>query len=146
MKTSLADLPRRSAGLLLAPALALVLVTAGLSVTTVVADETHLTISAAAYGATRKVEIQINKTALVDLKQVAYPLAADATPKQVETANATLVALKPQLTSCETLQATAEKVDGLVAGDLGEAEITDLAPAFQAAAAALEVGQVSDAP
>ncbi|MDI1365963.1 MAG: peptidylprolyl isomerase [bacterium] len=84
------------------------------------------------------------KTALVDLKQVAYPLAADATLKQVETANATLVALKPQLTSCETLQATAEKVDGLVAGDLGEAEITDLAPAFQAAAAALEVGQVSD--
>ncbi|MGV8833569.1 MAG: type II and III secretion system protein family protein [Devosia sp.] len=67
MKTSLADLPRRSAGLLLAPALALVLVTAGLSVTAVAADETHLTISAAAYGATRKVEIQINKTALVDL-------------------------------------------------------------------------------
>jgi pilus assembly protein CpaC len=67
MKTSLADLPRRSAGLLLAPALALVLVTASLSVTTVAADETHLTISAAAYGATRKVEIQINKTALVDL-------------------------------------------------------------------------------
>jgi peptidyl-prolyl cis-trans isomerase SurA len=31
-----------------------------------------------------------------------------------------------------------------VAGDLGEAEITDLAPAFQAAATALQIGQVSD--
>lgn len=31
------------------------------------ADETHVTISAAAYGATRKFEVEINKTALVDL-------------------------------------------------------------------------------
>ena len=31
-----------------------------------------------------------------------------------------------------------------VGGDLGEAEITDLAPAFQAAATALDIGQVSD--
>ncbi len=32
----------------------------------------------------------------------------------------------------------------MVAGDLGEAEITDLAPAFQEAANTLKVGQVSD--
>ncbi len=85
-----------------------------------------------------------SKTALVDLKQVAYPLAADATAQQIEAANTALLALKPQITSCSTLEAAAGKVDGLVAGDLGEAEITDLAPAFQAAATALEIGQVSD--
>ncbi len=84
------------------------------------------------------------KAALVDLKQVAYPLAADATPAQIDVASKALLALKPQITSCATLEATAGKVDGLVAGDLGEAEITDLAPAFQEAAAALQVGQVSD--
>ncbi|HQR88285.1 MAG TPA: peptidylprolyl isomerase [Caulobacter sp.] len=72
------------------------------------------------------------KTALVDLKQVAYPLAADATAQQVEAANSALLALKPQITSCSTLEPAASKVDGLVAGDLGEAQITDLAPAFQA--------------
>ncbi|WP_425997356.1 peptidylprolyl isomerase [Caulobacter sp. DWR1-3-2b1] len=84
------------------------------------------------------------KTALVDLKQVAYPLAADATAQQIQAANSALLALKPQITSCSTLEAAAGKVDGLVAGDLGEAEITDLAPAFQAAATALDIGQVSD--
>jgi peptidyl-prolyl cis-trans isomerase SurA len=84
------------------------------------------------------------KSALVDLKQVAYPLAADATAAQVDTATKVLASLKPQITSCETLEVTAGKIDGLVAGDLGEAEITDLAPAFQAAAGSLQVGQVSD--
>ncbi|OZA71002.1 MAG: peptidylprolyl isomerase, partial [Sphingomonadales bacterium 39-62-4] len=62
------------------------------------------------------------KTALVDLKQVAYPLAADATAQQVEAANSALLALKPQITSCSTLEPAASKVDGLVAGDLGEAQ------------------------
>jgi peptidyl-prolyl cis-trans isomerase SurA len=84
------------------------------------------------------------KAALVDLKQIAFPLAADATQAQVDAAAKVLVELKPKITSCETLEATAGKVDGLVAGDLGEAEITDLAPAFQEAATALQVGQVSD--
>ncbi|ATC31711.1 peptidylprolyl isomerase [Caulobacter vibrioides] len=85
-----------------------------------------------------------SKTAIVDLKQVAAPLAADATPAQVDAATKLLNDLKPKITSCQTLEATAGKVDGLVAGDLGEAEITDLAPAFQEAANKLEMGQVSD--
>lgn len=85
-----------------------------------------------------------SKTAIVDLKQVAAPLAADATPAQVEAATKLLTGLKPKITSCETLESAAGKVDGLVAGDLGEAEITDLAPAFQDAANKLDVGQVSD--
>lgn len=85
-----------------------------------------------------------SKTAIVDLKQVAAPLAADATQAQIDAAMKTLADLKPKITSCQTLEATAAKIDGLVAGDLGEAEITDLAPAFQEAANKLEVGQVSD--
>lgn len=85
-----------------------------------------------------------SKTAIVDLKQVAAPLAADATQAQVDAATKLLTDLKPKITSCQTLEATAGKVDGLVAGDLGEAEITDLAPAFQEAANKLEMGQVSD--
>ena len=84
------------------------------------------------------------KAALVDLKQVAVALASDATPEQVDAANRTLLALKPQITSCATLEATAGKVEGVVAGDLGEAEVADLAPAFQAVANTLEIGQVSD--
>jgi peptidyl-prolyl cis-trans isomerase SurA len=85
-----------------------------------------------------------SKTALVDLKQVALALPKDATQAQVDAANKVLVDLKPKITSCETLEATAGKVDGVVAGDLGEAEITDLAPAFQEAANNLKIGQISD--
>ncbi|WP_164468124.1 peptidylprolyl isomerase [Caulobacter vibrioides] len=85
-----------------------------------------------------------SKTAIVDLKQVAAPLAADATEAQIAAATKQLVDLKPKITSCQSLEATAAKVDGLVAGDLGEAEITDLAPAFQEAANKLEIGQISD--
>ncbi|GGL13937.1 MULTISPECIES: peptidylprolyl isomerase [Caulobacter] len=84
------------------------------------------------------------KTALVDLKQIAVALPKDAPQAQVDAAQKLLVDLKPKITSCETLEATAGKIEGVVAGDLGEAEITDLAPAFQEAANTLKVGQVSD--
>jgi peptidyl-prolyl cis-trans isomerase SurA len=84
------------------------------------------------------------KTALVDLKQIAVALPKDAAQPQIDAATRLLADLKPKITSCETLEATAGKVDGVVAGDLGEAEITDLAPAFQEAANTLKVGQVSD--
>nr|WP_295110103.1 peptidylprolyl isomerase [uncultured Caulobacter sp.] len=85
-----------------------------------------------------------SKTAIVDLKQVAAPLAAGATQAQVDAATKLLTDLKPKITSCQTLESAAGKVDGLVAGDLGEAEITDLAPAFQEAANKLDVGQISN--
>lgn len=85
-----------------------------------------------------------SKTAIVDLKQVAAPLAADATEAQVAAATKLLTDLKPKITNCASLEGVAGKVDGLVAGDLGEAEITDLAPAFQEAANKLDVGQISD--
>lgn len=85
-----------------------------------------------------------SKTAIVDLKQVAAPLAADANEAQIAAATKLLTDLKPKISNCASLETVAGKVDGLVAGDLGEAEITDLAPAFQEAANKLEVGQVSD--
>ncbi|ADG10754.1 peptidylprolyl isomerase [Caulobacter segnis] len=85
-----------------------------------------------------------SKTAIVDLKQVAAPLPADATEAQVAAATKLLTDLRPKINSCQTLETVAGKVDGLVAGDLGEAEITDLAPAFQEAASKLDIGQISD--
>ncbi|KSB91656.1 peptidylprolyl isomerase [Caulobacter vibrioides] len=84
------------------------------------------------------------KATLVDLKQVAVALPKDAPEADVQAATALLAGLKPKLTSCQTLEADAGKVGGVVAGDLGEAEIGDLAPSFQEAANALNVGQVSD--
>lgn len=81
---------------------------------------------------------------LVNLKQAALALAAGATPADEAAAREKLVALKPQITSCDTLEAASGKVQGVVAGDLGEAEIADLAPAFRQAAESLAVGQVSD--
>lgn len=57
---------RRTTGFLVVPLLAIGLMTLP-GTTATLADETHVTISPAAYGATRQVEIEINKTALVDL-------------------------------------------------------------------------------
>lgn len=56
----------RTIGILAGPVLiAGLLATSSLSV--VVAQETHLSIAAAAYGATRQLEVELNKTVLVDL-------------------------------------------------------------------------------
>ena len=55
---------RRAAGLAAVPVLALGLLALP---ATAIAEETHVTISPAAYGATRRFEVEINKTALVDL-------------------------------------------------------------------------------
>ena len=57
---------RRTTGLLIVPLLAIGLL-ASAGMTAALADETHVTITPAAYGATRKLEVEINKTALVDL-------------------------------------------------------------------------------
>jgi peptidyl-prolyl cis-trans isomerase SurA len=81
---------------------------------------------------------------LVSLKQAAMALPADVKPEDEAAARAKLAALKPQIRDCATLEATAGKVEGVVAGDLGEAEVADLAPQFQEAASKLKVGEVSD--
>ena len=81
---------------------------------------------------------------LVNLKQAAVSLAQDAKPEDEAAAREKLVALKPQITDCATLDIAAAKVPGVIAGDLGEAEVNDLAPQFQEAAGKLKVGEVSD--
>jgi peptidyl-prolyl cis-trans isomerase SurA len=81
---------------------------------------------------------------LVNLKQAAVALPQTATPEEEAAARAKLAALKPQIKDCAGLEAAAAKAPGVVAGDLGEAEVADLAPQFQEAANALKVGEVSD--
>lgn len=60
-------LPRPAQLSLGALALGLALACAGLSVQPVLAQETHLTITPGAYGATKRIELELNKTMLVDL-------------------------------------------------------------------------------
>jgi len=81
---------------------------------------------------------------LVNLKQAAVPLDQNAKPEDEAAAREKLAALKPQIKNCATLEATAGKVPGVVASDLGEAEVADLAPQFQDAATKLKTGEVSD--
>lgn len=81
---------------------------------------------------------------LVNLKQAAVALAQGASADDEAAARAKLVALKPQIRDCATLEATAGTAQGVVAGDLGEAEVADLAPQFREAAEKLNVGEVSD--
>ena len=81
---------------------------------------------------------------LVSLKQAAIALPADAPQDQVDAAKAKLEALRPQLHGCDDFETIAGKTDGVLAGDLGEAEVKDLAPAFRDAATSVPVGQVSE--
>lgn len=80
---------------------------------------------------------------LVSLKQAAVALPQTATAAQVAAATATLETLRGQVTGCGDLEAKAANVNGVVAGDLGEAEIKDLAPAFRQAVETLQPGQLS---
>jgi peptidyl-prolyl cis-trans isomerase SurA len=81
---------------------------------------------------------------VVDLKQAAVSLPAGASPADEEAARAKLMTVKAAAKGCDNLEAAAAKTQGVVAGDLGEAEIADLAPEFRQAAQSLEVGQISD--
>jgi peptidyl-prolyl cis-trans isomerase SurA len=81
---------------------------------------------------------------LIALKQAAISLPPDATPQAVTAAQQRLMALRGELKDgCDGLEAKAAKVDGVVAGDLGEADMKDLKPEFRDAVQPLAVGQVS---
>jgi peptidyl-prolyl cis-trans isomerase SurA len=80
---------------------------------------------------------------LVSLKQAAIGLPATASAADVDAARVKLEAVKAAIKDCNTLEATASKTTGVVASDLGEAEIGDLSTEFQTAAKTLEVGQLS---
>jgi len=81
---------------------------------------------------------------LISLKQAAIALPADAPQDQVDAARATLETLRGQLHGCDNFETIAGRVPGVLAGDLGEAEVKDLAQAFRDAALALPVGQISE--
>jgi len=81
---------------------------------------------------------------IVQLKQAAISLASDAPAADVEVARSKLLKLKTEIKGCASVEASAAKVDGVVAGDLGQADVKDLAPSFQQAILPLKVDQVSD--
>lgn len=80
----------------------------------------------------------------VNLKQAAIPLPASASDAEVRAAAARLNEVKARLKGCETVEAESGKTPGVVAGDLGEAELKDLSPAFRGAVEPLATGQTSD--
>jgi peptidyl-prolyl cis-trans isomerase SurA len=81
---------------------------------------------------------------LIALKQAAIGLPPDATPQAVTAAQQKLMALRGELKDgCDGLEAKAAKANGVVAGDLGEADMKDLKPEFRDAVQPLAVGQVS---
>ncbi len=83
-------------------------------------------------------------SAIVNLRQIAVNLPADATPQQVQAAQNQLANAKSRFSGCPTLQAAAQGVRGAEVSDLGEADIKDLAPAFKEAVDKLQANQISD--
>jgi peptidyl-prolyl cis-trans isomerase SurA len=81
-------------------------------------------------------------TTMVSLKQAAIKLAADAPADQVAAATQKLSSLRPQIT-CDNIDKVTAKSDTVVASDLGESSLTDLAEEFRDTAANLKVGDVS---
>jgi peptidyl-prolyl cis-trans isomerase SurA len=84
-----------------------------------------------------------SSSTMVNLKQALAPLAPGAPADQVDAATARLETLSGKLKGCEDLEAQAAKVGGLKAGETGEVDIKDLAPAFTKAVATLKPGQLS---
>jgi len=82
---------------------------------------------------------------MVTLKQIAAPLPEDASPEQVQAAANALEGLRSQVTGCADLEAKAGAEPAVLAGDLGEAEVTGLAEGFQQAIASTPDGQLSQA-
>jgi peptidyl-prolyl cis-trans isomerase SurA len=81
---------------------------------------------------------------MVSLKQAAVSLASDAPDATVAAAQEKLMALKAKIKGCDSMETQAGKVEGVVAGDLGEANLKDLRPSFRDAAEKMAVDQVSD--
>jgi peptidyl-prolyl cis-trans isomerase SurA len=81
---------------------------------------------------------------LVNLKQVAIGLPQTATADDEATARTKLAAIRPTIKDCAGMEKAGNAAQGVIAGDLGEAEVADLAPAFRDAAEKLKVGEVSE--
>ena len=79
---------------------------------------------------------------LVNLKQAAVRMGADATPEQVAAAQTKLIGLKQEFAGCSELANQVSKVNGVVEGDLGETDQSELAPQFKEVVDTLKVGQI----
>ena len=80
---------------------------------------------------------------MVDLKQAAVRLPREAPAADVAAAQAKLETLRTSIRSCDQVAPEAAKVQGVVAGDLGETSLEDLSPDFRKAIDGLKPGQVS---
>lgn len=81
---------------------------------------------------------------VVQLKQAAIRLPAGTPPEQLAAARQRLVELRTRITGCADVETASAGVEGVVAGDLGELGVSDLADEFRAAAESLQPGQVSE--
>ncbi len=79
----------------------------------------------------------------VSLKQAAVRLASDAPQDQLDAAAKSLEAVRATGATCADLEARAAAVPGVVAGDLGQSDVSDLAPDFKTAQDGLGVNQFS---
>jgi peptidyl-prolyl cis-trans isomerase SurA len=80
---------------------------------------------------------------VVDLRQAAISLGPAAPETEVADAQAKLARLRKRVVSCDTLEAQADKIPGVLAADLGETSVDQLRPAFRDAVQQLKVGDVS---
>ena len=80
---------------------------------------------------------------LVDLKQAAVRLPADATPDQVTLAQKTLTDFSASAPNCKDLESKAAGFPGVVAGDLGRSDVKDLSADFRVPAETLPPNQLS---
>jgi peptidyl-prolyl cis-trans isomerase SurA len=83
-------------------------------------------------------------TQTVSLKQAAIALPQTAPDADVRAAAGRLGELRNRISGCEVVETEANQVQGVVAGDLGEAELKDLSPAFRSAVEGLSTGQTSE--
>lgn len=84
-----------------------------------------------------------SSTQLASLRQVMVEAPQTATDQQVAEATARLEQLRAGLT-CDNILERGRSTEGVIAADLGEADVADLAPQFQQFARSGDVGTVSN--
>ena len=80
---------------------------------------------------------------VVDLRQAAVSLPADASTNQVASAETKLNQLRRRITSCQSMEDQADRVPGVLTTNLGETNVDRLRPAFRDIVEKLKVNDVS---
>ena len=75
------------------------------------------------------------------LKQINVPVSG---PEDIDAAKATLQSARGVITSCDTLTADVEAIDGLKSADMGELRASDMSDVILEKLATTDVGQLSD--